>query len=166
MWSVKVTKTVGHGHRNGWHKNVRWYCNHRPGLDVRCLHADATVCFDFRIVFVQFQTCRTMTTELIPSIPNELLRIVRTCFISRGWLASRPGMAHSGSMRSRLIVAWQTPSSKAGRLPANSRGPAAPIAWPMKLLVLFNRVRLPGANTWRRACTPGRRRWRCRWRAC
>ncbi len=60
-----------------------------------------------------------MTTELIPSIPKELLSIVYFG-ISRGWLATSPGSAQSGSRSSKLMVAWQTRSWKAPRFPANS----------------------------------------------
>ena len=92
----------------------------------------------------------TITTELIPNIPNELFKIVLTLPSSRGWLATSPGNSHSGSSRSRLIVGWHKPSSKAGRLPANSKAPAAPIAWPMKLLVLLNAVWMPFSPQTRR----------------
>ena len=40
----------------------------------------------------------------MPSIPNELFRMVLIGPASRGWLATRPGRSHSGSSRSRLIV--------------------------------------------------------------
>src|SRR5258707_18839 len=71
---------------------------------------------------------RMMTAELMPSMPKELLRMWRTGPISLGWPMTSVRRSHSGSSSSTLIVAWQTPSSKAPKLPANSSEPAAPMA--------------------------------------
>src|SRR2546425_11054332 len=49
------------------------------------------------------------------------------------------------------MVGWTRPSSKAGRFLANSRAPAAPMAWPIKLLVLLKCVLGQSANTVRSA---------------
>ena len=46
----------------------------------------------------------TMRAELIPSIPNELLKITFTASTLRGSFTTRLGRAHSGSSSSTLMV--------------------------------------------------------------
>jgi hypothetical protein len=67
----------------------------------------------------------------MPSMPNDMFRIVSTAPTSRGSFATRFWTSHSGSSCSMLMVGCTTPSANDGRLPASSSAPAAPIAWPM-----------------------------------
>ena len=70
---------------------------------------------------------------------------------SRGWLMTSPRSSQAGSSSSMLMVAWHTPSANEERFPASSSAPAAPMVWPIKLLVLLIRDRSEPPNTFRNA---------------